>query len=146
MGAEAGRFAVTVLGAMMTPDDVPKIATGVGGIVTAILGYLTWRENQRKGERETTEQRTDHEMKERKDDLDRNDAGVRYLMDQFREEIVRLKADVDVLRQRLERSETRELETRADLTLANVTIRTLTKENERLAARVAELEEKQGGR
>jgi len=130
----------------MNGDELTKFAGGFGIIVSALLGLLTWRENQRKGSRETTQQREDREAAEQSSNLAMNDSQLRYFIESLRSdrekdraEMVRLAARIDSLETRLQAEQATSLELRADLATANGTIRDLTSQNQRQAEELTRL-------
>lgn len=123
----------------MTPQDVFK-AIGTGTFVSLLLGLLTWLSTQRQFQRETRAERIDREAAERSADLDRNDAQLRYLIQSLQQELARTNARVEMLEARVQQEQLTSGELRADLAQANITIRGLRQDNERLTARVNELE------
>lgn len=131
----------------MTADELTKLAGVLGVFVSALLGILTWRENQRKGVRETTQHRTDREATERGADLAMNDSQLRYFIESLRAdrekdraEMVRLSARIESLEARLQAEQETTIDLRTSLSQAKATIDDLNTKNLRLAARVEELE------
>lgn len=125
----------------MTADDLTKLATGLGVIVSALLGVLTWRANQRtaaqKATQETTQQRTDRESTDREGDLKRYDEGLWRIVGELRGDLVTVKQELSAMRQEVTGVQRENGEMRSDMVLANMTTRTLTAENERLKAEMA---------
>jgi len=115
----------------VTADELTKLAGVLGVFVSALLGILTWRENQRKGVRETTQQRTDREATEREGDLKRYDDGMWKRQDDMAKTIERLETRVESLETRLQAEQVTTIQLRADLAVANGTIRDLTTQNQR---------------
>ncbi len=131
----------------MTADELTKLAGVVAVFISSLLGILTWRENRRKGVRETTQQRTDREAAERGADLAMNDSQLRYFIESLRsdrekdrEEMTRLSTRIESLETRLQAEQVTTIDLRATLAQAKVTIDDLNTKNSRLAARVEELE------
>lgn len=123
----------------MTADELTKLAGVLGVFVSALLGILTWRENQRKGVRETTQQRTDRESAEREGDLKRYDDGMWRRQDDMAKTIERLETRVESLETRLQAEQVTTIQLRADLAAANGTIRDLTIQNQRQAGELTRL-------
>lgn len=121
----------------MTADELTKLAGVLGVLISALLGILTWRENQRKGVRETTQQRTDREATEREGDLKRYDEGLWRIVGELRGDLVTVKQELSAVRQEVTGVQRENGEMRADMVQANMTTRTLTAENERLKSEMA---------
>ncbi len=123
----------------MTADELTKLAGVLGVFVSALLGILTWRENQRKGVRETTQQRTDRESAERDSDLKRYNDGMWKRQDDMTKTIERLETRVESFETRLQAEQITTSELRADLAVANGTIRDLTAQNQRQGVELTRL-------
>lgn len=123
----------------MTADELTKLAGVLGVFVSALLGILTWRENQRKGVRETTQQRVDRESAERDSDLKRYDDGMWKRQEDMAKTIDRLETRVESLETRLQAEQVTTIQLRADLAMANGTIRDLKSENQRQAGELTRL-------
>ncbi len=123
----------------MTTDELTKLAGVLAVFVSSVLGILTWRENQRKGTRETTQQRVDRESAERDSDLKRYNDGMWKRQDDMTKTIERLETRVESFETRLQAEQVTTSELRADLAAANSTIRDLTSQNQRQAEGLARL-------
>lgn len=123
----------------MTADELTKLAGGLGVIVSALLGILTWRENQRKGLRESTAQRIDRETAERQGDYERIDKRTQEFIVLQTQELARLAVRISDLERRLdeERQKTNALQGKFDD--ATLTIKDLTRQNERQADELTRL-------
>lgn len=121
----------------MTPDNISKLAGSLAGLVTVLLGFLTYRELQRQATRkaaqETTKERTDRESSQREGELKRYDDGMWKRQDDLVKTVERLEQRVESLETRLQAEQVTTIELRADLAVANGTIRDLTNQNQRQA-------------
>jgi len=123
----------------MTTDELTKLAGVLAVFVSSVLGILTWRENQRKGTRETTQQRVDRESAERDSDLKRYDDGMWKRQEDMAKTIDRLETRVESLETRLQAEQVTTIALRADLAVANGTIRDITAQNQRQAGELTRL-------
>jgi len=123
----------------VTADELTKLAGVLGVFVSALLGILTWRENQRKGVRETTKERTDRESSQREGELKRYDDGMWKRQDDLVKTVERLEQRVESLETRLQAEQVTTIALRADLAVANVTIRDLTTQNQRQGVELTRL-------
>ena len=123
----------------MTTDELTKLAGVLAVFVSSVLGILTWRENQRKGTRETTQQRVDRESAERDSDLKRYDDGMWKRQEDMAKTIDRLETRVESLETRLQAEQVTTIQLRADLAVANGTIRDITAQNQRQGVELTRL-------
>lgn len=131
-------------------DNATVVFGFVGTFVAAVSGLFAIRQWYLHRSDETLKERTDRQaaerlaaIQERKDDLDRNDEGVRFLIEQLRQEIARLQAEMTTVRSDLKAERDASAEIRADLAHANQVIRAMTADNRLLKERVAMLEGKE---
>lgn len=124
----------------MTVDDATKVGALFATVITSLLGYLTWLTTARKSSAETTEQRVAREDAEQAARAQRLDDGVWRMMEKLEEDVARLNARVTETDALIATLREENINVRGDLALAKYTIGRLEAENQRLTARISELE------
>jgi hypothetical protein len=116
----------------------------IGSVIAAISAAFAIRQWYVHRDDETDKDRTAREQTERQQDLDRYDKGVWEIVRTLQAAQLRMDAELATLRDQNRQLYEELITVRGDLVQAGITIRSLTADNARLAARVRELEKHNG--